>query len=291
MKKLSIIALSALFIVNIFTNNIFSVGTFNVVINNNVEGDIGANISPQQVVLTFDDANVKFVHDNLPADTDISSWFNFPTGCIYTVKVVSCTDTALTVSFTGNIDNTASEEITPIDVTIPYVSTAHYVEYNSNPYIANIDDVINTGANYIINDPAFVIQYVQDYEISGIVGEPLTPQIVKAEITQSNGDCFVPSLDGVALPVVNGLTPTVIDIENDLIVTIEYTGTPINPSQDLIHTTIEKQYMDFQLMDRVVPDRSDVKFNIVPKSIPTPPVVVEEEEVVVVYTPPVTGID
>lgn len=289
MKKIIAILVSVLCIFTTFRYRIYSVGDFNVIITNNVEGYIGAAITSQTVELTFDDINCKFIETNLPQNMDITSWFSFPTGCNYTVKVNDCAPEKLTVTFDGDIEYSATVGETPITVTIPYVTGTPYVKYDVNDYLADIDDVINTNAKYIIKDD-FNIQYDGPYTVSGIVGESLTPQIVRVEIT-AGSDEFSPNIENVTLPVVNGLTPTVTEVDPDgVYIVITYTGTPINPSQDLIHTTILKENMLLEVKDRVVPDRVDVKFDIVPKNIPTPPSNPEPSEDIT-YTIPVTGID
>lgn len=299
MKKIIIILLTCLCICENIRYRINAIGDFKPVLENNVEGQIGSTITQQQVKITFNDANAKFVPTAFTTRQDISSWFSFPTGCLYKAEVNSVTDTQLLVDFNGSIDSTALEGETPIEITIPYTpddegttevnEEVYYVTYDSNPYIADIDDVDNTKAKYIITDSSFNIQYDGPYEISGTVGEVLTPQIVRVEITDGI-DEFDLGIENVTLPVVNGLTPTVIELDpSGLLITIEYTGTPLSPSQDLIHTTILKENMLLQAVDRVVPDRADVKFNIVPKYVPTPPSNNTKDDVV--YTPPVTGID
>ena len=297
MKKIIIILLTCLCICENIRYRINAVGDFKPVLENNVEGQIGSTITQQQVKITFNDANAKFVPTAFTTRQDISSWFSFPTGCLYKAEVNSVTDTQLLVDFSGSIDYSATAGETPITLTIPYteedasagIAEKYYVTYDSNPYIADIDEVDNTNAKYIITPETFNIQYDGPYEISGTVGEVLTPQIVKVEITEG-ADEFDLGIENVTLPVVNGLTPTVIELDpSGLLITIEYTGTPLSPSQDLIHTTILKENMLLQAVDRVVPDRADVKFNIVPKYVPTPPSNDTKDDVV--YTPPVTGID
>ena len=290
MKKIIAILVSVLCLFTTFRYRIYSVGDFNVIITNNVEGNIGAAITPQTVELTFDDPNLTFISGNLTQHLDISSWFSFPTGCIYVAKVDTCDDNKLTVTFDGSVDYSATVGETPITVTIPYIEATPYVNNDNKVYKAPIDDVINTNAKYIVKDD-FKIQYDGPYTVSGIVGESLTPQIVRVEIT-AGSDSFKPDIVGVTLPVVNGLTPTItdVDIDDGLFLEITYTGTPINPSQDLIHTTILKENMLLEVKDRVVPDRVDVKFDIVAKNIPTPPSNPEPSEDIT-YTIPVTGID
>lgn len=299
MKKIIAILVSVLCLFTTFRYRIYSVGDFNVIITNNVEGYIGTTITSQTVELTFDDINCKFIETNLPQNMDITSWFSFPTGCNYTVKVNDCAPEKLTVTFDGDIEYSATVGETPITVTIPYTpddpaTTAIdeevcFVKYDVNNYKSPIDDVINTNAKYIIKDD-FNIQYDGPYTVSGIVGESLTPQIVRVEIT-AGSDEFSPNIENVTLPVVNGLTPTVTEVDPDCAyIVITYTGTPINPSQDLIHTTILKENMLLEVKDRVVPDRVDVKFDIVAKNIPTPPSNPEPSEDIT-YTIPVTGID
>ena len=289
MKKIIAILVSVLCLFTTFRYRIYSVGDFNVIITNNVEGNVGTTITSQTVELTFDDINCKFIKDNLSQNMDITSWFSFPTGCNYTVKVNDCTLEKLTVTFDGSVDYTATVGETPITVTIPYIEATPYVNNDDKVYKAPIDDVINTNAKYIIKDD-FNIQYDGPYTVSGIVGETLTPQIVRVEIT-SGADEFKLELENKTLPVVNGLTPTVTEVDPDgAYIVITYTGTPINPSQDLIHTTILKENMLLEVKDRVVPDRVDVKFDIVAKNIPTPPSNPEPSEDIT-YTIPVTGID
>lgn len=279
MKKIIIFLCICFCSTILFFDGIDAVAGFKVVITNNVVGDIGDTITPQTVELSFDNPDCSFIIENI--ESDITSWFSLPSELNYTVTVVNKSASKLMCQFSGAIDPMASEDVIPITLTIPYIDKS-YVKVSENPYIFDIDNIDNSNANYIINDPGFEIQYAGPYEIKGIVGQEIDPQIVKVEIINGN-DEFNPDMLGATLPIVNGLTPTVSDVDIDFgeWVEITYTGTPINPSQDLIHTTINKQYMVNELLDRVVPDRSDVKFNIVAVNLPS-----NNKH----YEPPKTGI-
>lgn len=302
MKKLIINICICLCILFGFTRNVDAVGTLKIVISENVEGYIGETINSQTVELTFSDPSQYFFNtDEINIGDDITSWFtNVPSGCNYTATVESVSETIVSVNFIGSIDTGTLESETPIEVTIPYIpddpitiginEEKYYILQNTNPYLSSLSEVDNTNAKYIIQQHPFEIAYKGPYTVSGIVGQEISPQIVEVEIISGgpDGDEFDLSIENIDLPVVNGLTPTVTYLNpNDLEITITYTGIPTSPSQDLIHTTISKENMFKNIEDRVVPDREDVKFNIVPITMQED----EEEENIVVFVPPHTGIE
>ena len=88
---------------------------------------------------------------------------------------------------------------------------------------------------------------------------------------------------GEQLPITNdlGLVPTITDYDDmNMLITITYTGIPSKASNDLIHTTIPASYLDPSIEDRDVPDRNDVRFNII-----------NRQENKREYAPPFTGVN
>ena len=250
------------------TRVIHAVGGVKVVLNNNVEGISNTTIDPQDVELTFDSDGYEFDTSALSEDDDITDWFvdGIPDGCDYTVTVANITSTTLTATFNGTIEYGTPTSTTPIQVTIPQ----GYVIFNSVPFTEDIDDVDNTNAKYIIED-TFNIEYKGPYEVAGTVNEELVTNIVEVIIT--SGDTFASDCVGTNLPTINGMTPTITDLDTSdyKSITITYSGKPLNPSQDLIETIIPYYCLDSYTIDRPVPNREDVKFNITPKHIPSIP--------------------
>lgn len=257
-----------------------------VVITNNVEGKAGKAIEDSDVVLTFNQPDDYFWNtDNIAEYDDITDWFtNIPTDCNYSVEVKSVSETELIATFSGSIGASAPlTDGTPIELTVPYLEGVEYILAGVNPYEADLSDVANSNASYIIKEDKFEIEYYGPYTVSGTVGVELTPQDVVVHIVDRgplNID-FDPTAVTNTLDVVNGLTPTITAFDDTLdLITITYTGTPISASSELIHTTFAQADMVNATSDIEVADREDVKFNIVPKSRPTPS-----------YVPPHTGIN
>lgn len=303
MKKKIIVILSiCVCICNLLCSNVFAVGSIKLVLNNDVEGTIDEDIETQNVEITFDEPDEYFFNTAEFYDgMDVTDWFtNIPDDCDYLVTVYDVTDTKLTVTFEGNVGSnaTVTDDPIPIEITIPNDEYAYYVLQGINPYINDISNVDNSNAHYVINEPepiTITIRYRGPYEVKGTVGEQIDPQIVEVELI----DCpeeFLPDILNTTLPTVNGLTPTItsVDLVNGKYLTITYTGTPLEESQDLIHTTILKQYLKLNDIDRIVPDRNDVKFNIIAKreeDKPTPTIEDDDEPIKTIFIAPKTGIN
>lgn len=161
-----------------------------------------------------------------------------------------------------------------------------YILLGSNPY-ENDCLVDNTNAKDVVLD-VFNIEYKGPYVVKGTVNEDLETYIVEVEVI---GDKFKSDSIGTTLPTVIGLTPTITYVDEvDNYCTILYSGKPIDPGQDLIHTTIPSSCLTYSTIDRVVPDRDDIKFNIIPK--PTPEVEeVKTPKEPITYKIPVTGVN
>lgn len=258
MKK--IILIISLCICLCFVNVVNASGDIKIYVENNVVGEIGNSIETTNVSLRLEPSSeMKFV--NVINGQDITDWFtNIPDNL--SAKVLSVSNNVLVAQFYGDIDSGLSEGDTPIEVCIPYDSTTAFVQQNSIDYIADLDRVDNSKASYILSDPSFEIAYKGPYTISGKVGEDIGSQSIEIVIN-GGADEFLDGIEGISLPVINGLTPTVTKWDDSgMEITITYTGAPIKPSHELIHTTISKDYMDLGVLDRVVPDRIDVKFDI-----------------------------
>ena len=287
MKKIIIILSVLLSLCSI--NVIHAIGDdCTLVLNNYVVGVRGSTIETQYVEITLDDPTQFFFNLNVlydMIDEEVTDWFtNIPDKCNYTAFIDDVDENTLTIRFSGSIDLTASPLTQNISLELP--SDEGYILLGSNPY-ENDCLVDNTNAKYVVLD-VFNIEYRGPYVVKGTVNEDLETYIVEVEVI---GDKFKSDSIGTILPTVNGLTPTItyVDEVNNYC-TISYSGKPIDPSQDLIHTTIPKECLTYSTIDRLVPDRDDVKFNIVPK--PTPevePVVIPEEPIT--YKIPVTGVN
>lgn len=266
-----------------------AVSEFDVTITGTVDGNINKNIT-KSVTFTISNELVTFNEDLVGCD--VTSWFNnIPEDCDYTATCKFASDEICMVEFTGKIGKDAIVGTTPIDATIDVVSddeeedVCPLILYNGDNYI-DTKDAINDNANYVITDN-FVIQYDGPYTVSGYVGEELIPQVVRVEITTDTDTFNSEEILNQVLSTPNGMYATVSESIDNKHITITYTGTPVEESQDLIETTISKDYMDFKRVDRAVPNREDVKFNITKKVIP--PVIEDDDPIP--YIPPVTGID
>lgn len=278
--------------------NVEASGLFDITVTQNVEGIVGANITSQEVMLTIDRPDVAVFNSEMEGE-DVTSWFtNIPEKCNYTAVISEVEDEICYVEFTGDINKAAEALQRDIQVTVSSSESEPFVvfSYMNDPIDPSTDyydgDIvcINGGAKYIITE-LFNIQYDGPYTVSGYVGEELTPQIVQVEIT-SNTDTFkVEEIVNKVLSTVNGLTATVTACPDNKHITITYTGTPIATSQELIHTTVLKDYMSWGVKDRIVPDREDVKFDIIDRTPPTPPVIEIEDDDPIPYTPPTTGVN
>ena len=268
-----------------------AVPSFEVTITDNVEGVVGSSLSNPEVVLSVDPSIVIF--NDAMIGEDVTSWFtNIPSDCNFTAEISDIDDDGATcyVQFSGDIEKTAEPITQDIEATIISSDTEPYLlfSYLNDPIDPTTDyydgdvEVTNGGAQYIITE-VFNIQYDGPYTVSGYVGEELTPQVVKVEITTNTDKFYYDNILNAVLSTPNGLTATVTQVPDNKHITITYTGTPIAPSQELIHTTIDKGYMEWNAKDRVVADRADVKFDIIER----PPVVPD----VPTYTPPVTGVE
>ena len=287
MKKIIVILSALLSLCSI--NVIHAMGDdCTLLLKNDVVGVRGSSIDTQYVEITLDDPTQFFFNLDVLCDMideEVTDWFsNIPDKCNYTAFIDDVDENTLTIRFSGSIDSLASPITENINLELP--SDEGYILLGSNPY-ENDCLVDNTSAKYVVLD-VFNIEYRGPYEVKGTVNEDLETYIVEVEVI---GDKFKSEAVGTILPTVNGLTPTITNVDevNDYC-TISYSGKPINPSQDLIHTTIPSSCLTYSAIDRLVPDRDDVKFNIIPKPTPeTEPAVTPQEPTT--YKIPVTGVN
>ena len=237
-------------------------------ITNDVVGKRGKTISEIEVELTFNEPEEYFFNvDNIFEYDEITSWFtNIPVGCNYYVEVKSVTPTTLIASFSGSIDaNAPLTEGTPITLCIPYTEGDEKIMAGVNYYMADLSDVNNVNASYIVEDDVFEIEYYGPYTVSGTVGKDIVSQDVVVHIKNrgpANID-FDPLSLLQSLAIENGLTPTITSFDDTLdLITITYTGIPLAKSKEEIHTTFPSSYMVNASEDIVVPDRQDVHFDI-----------------------------
>lgn len=292
MKKILKIIFICVCLCMVNFNNSKADAIISLILTNNVEGERGLDITEQNVEIIFNLADQYFFNtDNIEVGDDVTSWFEngFPSECDYTVSVSSVREDELVVTFEGSIGASATiSDGIPITINIPYVPATPYIKQGVNDYEADLSLLdLSSDALYIIKERSFKIAYNGPYTISGTVGQVLTPQVVVVKILDTGASGEVLDLDSVekTLPVVNGLTPTIIDFDDiENLITIEYTGTPLAPSQDKISTTFPSSYMDPPSEDRHVPDRDDVKFDITQVSTPN-------NENKPTFIPPTTGVN
>ena len=272
MKKIVLCFCISLCLCLCMPNKVEGVGSISIVVNNNVEGYIGEAIVNQDVELTLNlPDEYEFIVDHITDGMDVKGWFtNIPSGCNYSAVVSSVDVNKITVTFSGSIDFGTPVSETPINVTIPYVSTSPYIymKNSSSVYEADLSMNDNTNAKYIIEEHPFDIRYYGPYTVSGYVGEDIGSQDVVVEIVSGGPDAEELDLAAIGeqLPITNdlGLIPTITDYDDtNMLITITYTGIPSKTSNDLIHTTIPATYLVPSIEDRDVPDRNDVRFNII----------------------------
>lgn len=259
-------------------SNVEAMAGFDINIFQNVEGVVGSILSNPEVILTVQEpANVIFNEEKI--GEDVTDWFtNIPANTNYTAEISDVTDGGLTcyVQFSGDIERSAEPLEEQIAATVTSSESEQFLLFNyaveeeaPDYYDGSIEVVKSDAAKYIITED-FTIQYDGPYTVSGYVGEELTPQVVKVEITSNTDKFNSAKILNSILSTPNGLTATVTECSDPTHITITYTGTPIVTSQDLIHTTVPKIGMNWNVKDRIVPDRADVKFDIIDRIVPTP---------------------
>ena len=261
MKKIIIILVTFMCLLNNYDVYAEAQG-FSVSISDNVEGYVDEDIQDATITLEIEGEDCVFDDEAINAGDIITSWFtNIPTGLEATVNKLASGNTKLKVDITGK---TSSKVNKNIEVTIPanmiINETGHNYEYT-------YDVEPNDYAKYIIEDRIVSTVYKQDYTVSGKVNEEIDPQDVVVVIT---GDLLVNDIVGTTLTNDFGLTPTITayDQENNE-ATITYTGIPTRTSQDEIDTTFLASYFKNYKDNAHVPNRPDVKFDIIDDN-PTP---------------------
>ena len=299
MKKIIILAslLLCMFCLNLVDA---SAGIY-VTVDNDVEADI-----TYEVVVNEDDKTIVYLYlngdenvyfDDSLIGENVNHWFSepldgdenlmptpfndLPSGL--DAYVLGIEDNKATIEISGIVADSNEKGEYQICVAVPgdVVWCGDDLYGDSDDYIYS--NLSLSSALYKLYEP--VVTYKGPYIVSGVVGEVLTPQIVV--VTINNESLLKADLTtslNQTLPIVNGLIPTITSV-SDKEYTITYTGVPIETSQDLIHTTILKDYLSPNAQDKIVPDRIDVKFDIIDK-VPQYIEPIEEN-----YIAPITGVE
>ena len=255
MKKIIIVLVT--FMCLLFNCDVYAEAQgFSVSISENVEGYVDESLQDITVYLSIDGEECFFDYEKISAGDNIKEWFtNIPEGLSANVKKLSSGNAVLQVSITGKTSSVVNK---CIEVTIPEnmikneTGNCYGVPYTVTP---------NSYSKYIIEERTVSIAYKKDYTVSGKVNEEIEPQDVVVVIS---GDLLVDDIIGTVLANDFGLVATITayDQENNE-ATITYTGTPTRTSQDEIDTTFLASYFKHYKDNIHVPNRPDVKFDII----------------------------
>ena len=251
------------------------VATVTVSVRDDVEGIADESLLDPIVTLELSDTSYSFVVED---DEDITSWFtNIP----YDIEahVYDYYMNELYVEFTGTCPIGYKELI---EVVIP----GQYIHDESgNPLEGTLsNDPEIDGKYYIIEGLIPSIEYDRPSTVSGYVGEDLIEQYVYIKLTD---DTYTDDIYEKILSTYNGLTATAIEVIENGVLKVKYTGIPEFEDHSLIHTTILKDYLSHNPIDMIVPDREDVLFDIRIRPVDPEPEIPETP----VYSIPTTGIE
>ncbi len=239
-----------------------------------VDGYVDEDIGSRIVELSLSDLNYCFEVEN---GEDISGWFpNIPLGL---KAVVDGHDEGnILVSFEGT-PLEASQEF--IKVTVP---DGCIIDKNAEDSIGDLSNTPSERAAYRIEVKMPFAIYERESTVKGKSGEELMPQKVYVQL--ENTTCQA-SMMGHVFETYNGLTPRVVDILENNVIVIEYTGTPLRRDSSLIHTSLRNEDLKCDT-DLPVPDREDVRFAITEdEMLPKFSAVSEEKS----HIFPVTGVE
>lgn len=263
MKKLIIVLVTFMFL--LINCDVYAEAQgFSVSISDNVEGYVDEDIQESTITLEIDGEDCVFNDNAISIGDDISTWFtNIPLGLKATVNKLASGNTKLKVDITGK---TSSKVNKNIEVTVP---ANMIIDETGLYYEFAVAVEPNDYAKYIIEERVVNVVYKQDYTVSGKVNEAIDSQDVVVVIS---GDLLVDDIVGTVLTNDFGLVATITayDQENNE-ATITYTGTPTRTSQDEIVTTFLASYFKNYKDNAHVPNRIDVKFDIIDETpLPKP---------------------
>ena len=247
-------------------------------VDKDVEGTTYTQLVNQFVDLILDDDLYSY---DVSINDDISEWFtNIPEGLSATVSSVD--DNYLTVEFTG-MTTVPVEEI--ILVTVP---SGKILDDYGDPVEGTLsNDPETEDSKYIIDELPIRAYYNEPSTVSGYAGEQLTVQYVYIKL---ENDTYTDAIISDVLSIYNGLTATVISFDENNVAKVQYTGTPLQKDDSLIHSTLKKEHLTICEEDLSVPDREDVRFDIRERPV-TPDEPGQDDEPSVIYTIPFTGIE
>lgn len=242
-------------------------------VNGNVEGVVGFALEDNTVDLELSGTSFEFDTTAITLDMDISDWFtNLPSGLSATV--LDFDFDYVTAEFNGVYDSVIDEQIS---VTIPQAFLDGYSD--------DLDNTPSDDAKFIsTHNPSAI--YHGPYTVSGVVGTPITEQIVVIELDEVIEDTDIYDL---SITYTNGLTGKATNIIPNgtygKLLTITFSGTPTMVDHSEIEYIVYKDKVLYISSDLVVPNRADVVFNITTSNT-TPPTTPE-----VPHIPPKTGIE
>ncbi len=285
MKK--IMCLMILFFLAIGIRPIYANADLMIEVEGIVDGYVNEEVKDKVVVLTLTDNNYIFDEVYTSVGEDITEWFtNIPEGL--KAEVTSYSENSLGVTVSGT---TAAECDLQIKVKVPDgpIVTKDYASS-----VEGLENVESDKAKYIIEKRIPSAEYTGPFTVSGYVKEDLEVQYVYIRLINTKA---TEAMLNAKIDLYNGLTGKVVEISEDQILKVEYTGNPENEDHSLIDITLSKELVTCN-EDLKVPDREDVKFDINPKTepvIPDEPVTPDtpSEPSKPVYTHPIpqTGVE
>ena len=252
-----------------------------------VDGYVKEEVKDKVLTLTLTDNNYIFDDVYTSEGEDITDWFtNIPEGL--SAEVTSYSENSLGVTISGITDNECDLQIKVKVPDGPIVTK----DYASS--VDGLENVESDKAKYIIQKRIPSAEYTGPFTVSGYVKEDLEVQYVYIRLINTKA---TEAMLNAEIDLYNGLTGKVVEISDDQILKVEYTGNPVNEDHSLIDITLSKELVDCNL-DLKVPNREDVKFDINPKTepvIPDEPAKPEQKEetkpVYVTHPIPQTGVE
>lgn len=225
-----------------------------------VDGYVNEEITDKIVTLSLTDNNYIFDEAFTSEGEDITEWFtNIPEGLTATIS--SYSENSLGVTINGT---TGQECDLQIKVAVPDgpIVTKDYASS-----VDGLENIESDKAKYIIAKCIPSAEYTGPFTVSGFVKDDLEVQYIYIRLINTKA---TEKMLNSEIDLYNGLTGIVIEINEDQILKVKYTGNPESEDHSLIDITLSKDLVDCN-EDLKVPDREDVKFDINVKSEPEKP--------------------
>jgi len=279
MKK--IISIAMIFLIAVGVKPIYANADLMIEVEGIVDGYVKEEINDKIVTLSLTDNNYIFDEVFTSEGEDITEWFtNIPEGLTAVVTSYSENSLGVTVSGISEVECDLQIKVKVPDgpiVTKDYASS-----------VDGLENIESDKAKYIIEKRIPSAEYTGPFTVSGYVKEDLDIQYIYIRLINTEATEKMLSSE---IDLYNGLTGKVIEISEDQILKVKYTGNPENEDHSLIDIILSKELVDCN-EDLKVPDREDVKFDINTKSEPLVPEKEKESKIVYVTHPiPQTGVE